>query len=120
MIQSQTFVVVRPACNAARPLRQASADTPHDLVDDRSADETVAIARELGIRHVILHDENRSYGANQKTCHDAEASSTNLRRSVTYGLGVLGVSARHFLHRTGLVRSPALLPLRPPSDAPPD
>lgn len=257
MIQGQTIVVVLPAYNAARTLRQTYADIPHDvvdevvLVDDRSADETVEIARELGIRHVILHDENRGYGANQKTCYDAalalgadvvvmlhpdyqytphlipamasvvaygvypvalgsrilgrgaltggmprykyvanraltlvqnvlvrqklseyhtgfrafsrpvleavdyhansddfvfdnqmlsqviaagfeigeitcptryfaEASSINFRRSVTYGLGVLGVSGRHFLHRTGLVRSPALLPLRPPSDAPPD
>jgi hypothetical protein len=33
-----------------------------------------------------------------------EASSINFQRSVTYGLGVLGVSARHFLQRKGLAR----------------
>ncbi len=40
------------------------------LVDDNSSDRTVAVARELGISHVIRHDKNRGYGGNQKTCYD--------------------------------------------------
>jgi len=38
------------------------------LVDDGSTDDTVAIARELGLT-VIVHDRNSGYGANQKTCY---------------------------------------------------
>jgi glycosyltransferase involved in cell wall biosynthesis len=46
------------------------ADTADELilVDDASPDDTVAIAREIGI-HVVVHDENRGYGGNQKTCY---------------------------------------------------
>ena len=63
-----------PAYNAAATLRQTVADVPEGavdeivLVDDASRDETVAIARELGLT-VIVHDQNRGYGANQKTCY---------------------------------------------------
>jgi glycosyltransferase involved in cell wall biosynthesis len=70
-------VVVLPAYNAARTLRRTFADIPpnwvHEsiLVDDASRDDTVAIARALGIR-VLEHVENRGYGGNQKTCY-AEA-----------------------------------------------
>src|SRR5690606_19860329 len=39
------------------------------LVDDCSSDETVRLARKLGIPHVIRHDVNRGYGGNQKTCY---------------------------------------------------
>jgi hypothetical protein len=38
------------------------------LVDDSSADATVALARSLGLT-VEVHDENRGYGGNQKTCY---------------------------------------------------
>lgn len=38
------------------------------LVDDHSRDQTVAIARELGL-HVLVHPKNRGYGGNQKTCY---------------------------------------------------
>jgi len=67
-------VAVMPAYNAAATLRQTVADIPAGavdevvLVDDCSRDETVAIARELGLT-VIVHDENKGYGANQKTCY---------------------------------------------------
>jgi glycosyltransferase involved in cell wall biosynthesis len=69
-------VIVMPAYNAARTLERTYADIPHDivdriiLVDDVSADETVDIARQLGL-HVIIHGQNRGYGGNQKTCYDA-------------------------------------------------
>ena len=74
MLNGKTIVVVMPAYNAARTLRRTYADIPHDvvdavlLVDDASRDETVAIARELGIRYVV-HETNQGYGANQKTCY---------------------------------------------------
>ncbi len=70
------LVVVMPAYNAALTLERTYADIPHDLVDhlilvdDVSRDETVAIARRLGLQ-VIVHRQNKGYGGNQKTCYDA-------------------------------------------------
>jgi glycosyltransferase involved in cell wall biosynthesis len=69
-------IVVMPAYNAARTLERTYADIPHDLVeriilvDDVSRDETVDVARQLGL-DVIIHQQNRGYGGNQKTCYDA-------------------------------------------------
>src|SRR4051812_32808271 len=69
-------VVVMPAYNAARTLERTYADIPHDLVyriilvDDVSKDETVGIARQLGL-DVIIHQQNLGYGGNQKTCYRA-------------------------------------------------
>ena len=69
-------IIVMPAYNAARTLERTYADIPHDLVDriilvdDVSRDETVGIARQLGL-DVIIHSQNRGYGGNQKTCYDA-------------------------------------------------
>jgi len=63
-----------PAYNAAETLRPTLDDIPGEvvdhiiLVDDCSNDETVALARELGLETVV-HPENRGYGANQKTCY---------------------------------------------------
>src|SRR5512133_1594234 len=67
-------VVVMPAYNAAKTLRMTYAALPHDmvdlviLVDDGSRDETVEIARELGLE-LFVHNRNYGYGANQKTCY---------------------------------------------------
>jgi glycosyltransferase involved in cell wall biosynthesis len=64
-----------PAYNAARTLERTYADIPHALihriilVDDVSGDETVEIARQLGL-DVHIHQQNRGYGGNQKTCYD--------------------------------------------------
>ena len=69
------ITVVLPAYNAARTLARTYREIPLDivdhvvLVDDRSADHTLALAKELGIEHVIEHDANRGYGGNQKTCY---------------------------------------------------
>ena len=69
-------VIVMPAYNAAKTLERTYADIPHDLVhriilvDDVSKDQTVEIARQLGL-DVIIHAQNRGYGGNQKTCYDA-------------------------------------------------
>jgi glycosyltransferase involved in cell wall biosynthesis len=76
MLLGQKIVVVLPAYNAERTLEQTYREIPLDLVDevvlvdDRSADDTLAVAKALGIRQVIQHDANRGYGGNQKTCYD--------------------------------------------------
>jgi glycosyltransferase involved in cell wall biosynthesis len=68
------LIVVMPAYNAALTLERTYRDLPKDritqviVVDDASQDDTVAIARRLGLR-VIVHAQNRGYGANQKTCY---------------------------------------------------
>lgn len=76
MIEGKKIVVVLPAFNAEKTLEQTYMEIPFDivdeviLVDDKSKDRTVQRAKDLGIQHVVLHDENRGYGANQKTCYD--------------------------------------------------
>ncbi len=71
---TERVVVVMPAYNAARTLRRTVADLPaghYDqviLVDDASGDDTVRLAHELGLT-VFVHERNRGYGANQKTCY---------------------------------------------------
>lgn len=75
VIAGRKVVVVLPAYNAGRTLARTVAEIPRQvvdeliLVDDGSQDETVALARQLSIEHVICHDRNRGYGANQKTCY---------------------------------------------------
>ena len=67
-------VITLPAYRAALTVAKTVADVPADLaehmilVDDASPDDTVALARELGLR-VYVHTENRGYGANLKTCY---------------------------------------------------
>ena len=76
MLNNKNVLVVLPAYNAAKTLRKTVGEIPRSivdevlLVDDASADTTVEIARELGVR-VIAHDRNRGYGGNQKTCYRA-------------------------------------------------
>lgn len=65
-----------PAYNAASTLEKTFNDIAEGivdeiiLIDDGSSDRTVEVARQLGIT-VICHNENRGYGANQKTCYEA-------------------------------------------------
>jgi glycosyltransferase involved in cell wall biosynthesis len=74
MSEGAKIVVVMPAYNAAKTLRFTYADLPPGLidqvilVDDGSSDDTVKIARELGLE-VFVHNRNYGYGANQKTCY---------------------------------------------------
>ena len=74
MIHQQRVVVVLPAYNAVKTLEQTYREIPMDvvdeviLVDDASHDETVELARRLGIP-VVVHERNLGYGANQKTCY---------------------------------------------------
>src|SRR5216684_2124606 len=73
MINGKKVVVVMPAYNAERTLEKTVAEIPTSVdevivVDDRSNDRTVEIARELGLR-TLVHPQNRGYGGNQKTCY---------------------------------------------------
>ncbi|HET7136082.1 MAG TPA: glycosyltransferase family 2 protein [Casimicrobiaceae bacterium] len=76
MLHGQRIAVVMPAYRAAKTLAQCYEAIPHDvvddtlLVDDASDDETLAIARQLGIA-TRQHPRNLGYGANQKTCYAA-------------------------------------------------
>lgn len=72
--KKQKVVVVLPAYNAGKTLRKTVQDIPTDivdeiiLVDDKSSDNTVEVAKRLGLK-VFTHKENKGYGANQKTCY---------------------------------------------------
>jgi glycosyltransferase involved in cell wall biosynthesis len=73
MIDGKRIAVVMPAYNAERTLAATVRELPElvderILVDDFSADGTVAAAQQLGLT-VLVHDKNRGYGANQKTCY---------------------------------------------------
>jgi glycosyltransferase involved in cell wall biosynthesis len=74
VFHGKKIVVVMPAYNAAQTIERTYREIPLDLVDevlvidDASADATVEIARRLGLR-TFVHDSNRGYGANQKTCY---------------------------------------------------
>lgn len=76
MIKGKKLVAILPAYNAEKTLKKTYDEIPFDivdevvLVDDRSSDNTAALAREIGIKHVITHEVNRGYGGNQKTCYD--------------------------------------------------
>ena len=65
-----------PAYNAALTLEKTYREIPFDivdeviLVDDNSKDNTVEVARNLGINHIIVHQNNTGYGGNQKSCYN--------------------------------------------------
>jgi glycosyltransferase involved in cell wall biosynthesis len=76
MFRDKKVVVVMPAYNAARTLRQTYDEVRQQglvdtiiLVDDRSRDDTVAVARGLEGIQVHVHEVNKGYGGNQKTCY---------------------------------------------------
>lgn len=76
MFLNKKVIVVLPAYNAALTLKKTIDEIPRDIVDeivfvdDNSTDNSVEVARELGIKHIIKHAENRGYGGNQKTCYN--------------------------------------------------
>jgi glycosyltransferase involved in cell wall biosynthesis len=76
MLNNKKIIVVLPAFNASLTLEKTYREIPFDivddviLVDDASKDNTMEIGKELGIRHIIHHDENKGYGRNQKTCYN--------------------------------------------------
>jgi glycosyltransferase involved in cell wall biosynthesis len=73
MIEGRQITVVMPAYNAAETLARTVKELPSIVdkvivTDDASTDDTVKVARALGLE-TIVHDENRGYGGNQKTCY---------------------------------------------------
>jgi glycosyltransferase involved in cell wall biosynthesis len=79
MMNGKRIVAVLPAYNAARTLEATLRELPEIvderiLVDDNSGDETAALARRLGLT-VVVHETNRGYGANQKTCYKTALAS---------------------------------------------
>lgn len=75
MINGLKIIVVLPAYNAAKTVALTFSEIPFDivddviLVDDFSTDNTSQAALQLGVKHVIKHESNKGYGANQKTCY---------------------------------------------------
>ena len=76
MIHGKKVIVVLPAYNAAKTLKTTYDEIDFELVDDvilvddHSNDETVEVGRQLGIKHIIRHEQNRGYGGNQKSCYN--------------------------------------------------
>jgi glycosyltransferase involved in cell wall biosynthesis len=76
MYKNQKVIVVMPAYNAAQTLRQTFDEVMAQeivdiviVVDDKSSDETVSIARSLPNTIVYSHEKNKGYGGNQKSCY---------------------------------------------------
>jgi glycosyltransferase involved in cell wall biosynthesis len=76
MYKGKKVIVVLPAYNAALTLEKTYREIPMDLVDevvlcdDASRDNTSELARQIGIRHVLVHEQNKGYGGNQKTLYN--------------------------------------------------
>lgn len=74
MISNPKVVIVMPAYNAEKTIRDTYNEIPPHLrkfiilVDDRSSDHTISVAKSLGIT-VFAHTQNLGYGGNQKTCY---------------------------------------------------
>lgn len=74
MILRKKVIVVMPAYNASKTIAATYKAMPPGVVDetivvdDKSSDNTVQVARELGLT-VIMHPRNLGYGGNQKTCY---------------------------------------------------
>lgn len=75
MINNKKIGIVLPAYNAEKTLEQTFNEIPFDIVDeviltdDCSKDNTVEVAKRLGIKHIIIHEKNLGYGGNQKSCY---------------------------------------------------
>lgn len=80
MINGKKVVVIMPAYNAEKTLKQTYDEIYKDfvdeviLVDDNSQDNTKIVSKELNIK-TIVHKENKGYGANQKSCYKAALKS---------------------------------------------
>lgn len=76
MYKGKKVIVVLPAYNAARTLEKTYEEIPFGLVDeailcdDASSDNTSELARQIGIPHVIVHENNKGYGGNQKSLYN--------------------------------------------------
>ena len=76
MILGQKLIIIMPAYNAAKTVEKTYRELPFEIVDeviltdDFSSDNTIEIAKGLGIKEVIIHKENKGYGGNQKSCYN--------------------------------------------------
>ena len=76
MYKGKKVIVVLPAYNAALTLEKTYNEIPHDLVDeiilcdDASRDNTVEVAAQIGIQHILRHEKNKGYGGNQKSLYN--------------------------------------------------
>lgn len=76
MYKGKKVVAVLPAYNAALTLERTYNEIPFDLVDevilcdDASSDNTSTLAKKIGIEHVIIHENNKGYGGNQKSLYN--------------------------------------------------
>ena len=76
MYKNKKVIVVLPAYNASLTLQKTYEEIPMDIVDevilcdDASKDNTLEVAKGLGIKHLIRHDNNRGYGGNQKSLYN--------------------------------------------------
>lgn len=76
MIKGKKVVVVLPAYNASKTLEMTYQEIEFSivdeviLVDDLSKDNTVEVGKKLGIKHIIVHEQNKGYGGNQKSCYN--------------------------------------------------
>lgn len=76
MIDTKKIIIVLPAYNASNTLSATYSEIPFDivddviLVDDNSTDNTINVAKQLGINHIIKHENNLGYGGNQKSCYN--------------------------------------------------
>lgn len=106
MIKSKKIIVVLPAYNAANTLRKTYKEIPFDivddvvLVDDNSYDTTVDVAIELGIRHIIKHNVNKGYGANQKSCY---------KKAITLGADIIIMLHPDYQYTPKLIHSMSYL-----------
>lgn len=76
MLHGKKIVVVMPAYNAEKTLKQTFSEIPKEfideiiLIDDKSNDKTAELAKKLNIT-TIVHNKNLGYGGNQKSCYKA-------------------------------------------------
>ncbi|MDP6624916.1 MAG: glycosyltransferase family 2 protein [Nitrospinota bacterium] len=74
MIKGKKIIIVLPAYNAEKTLKETHDEIPMDivddiiLVDDASSDRTVELAERMNLK-TIVHSNNKGYGGNQKTCY---------------------------------------------------
>jgi len=76
MYKNKRVIVVLPAYNAALTLEKTYQEIPFNFVDevilcdDASKDETIKMAKRIGVRHIISHEKNKGYGGNQKSLYN--------------------------------------------------
>jgi glycosyltransferase involved in cell wall biosynthesis len=76
VISNKKIIVVLPSYNAEKTIEKTYSEIPFDIVDDvifvddASTDNSVEVAKRIGINHIIEHEKNKGYGGNQKSCYN--------------------------------------------------